>query len=229
MATFQKIVGYHQVQNDNENTLLGRAPEWPAVRIIQRVSGGLPSPVNNLTFDQSWQAEILSARPLILPQRHFVYPKQAEEVERGALEVLITPGEGSPFLATCALGFNDPGAPTGIFSTPDPAWICAVSGGYAYLINTLAPEQFEQIPYRPVLEVRQLVEQNLLIFSSHYSLLAWKREGIVWQTGRLSSEGVEILSVDGSILHGRGWDMITDRDMDFSIDLKTGERIGSKS
>jgi hypothetical protein len=181
--------------------------------------------VNDLSFGHSWTAEILKSRPLILPQRHFVYPQQAEEVERGALEVLITPTGAEPFLATCALGFNDPGAPTGLLSTPHKDWICTVSGGYAYMINTLAPEQFEQLPYRPVLEIRSLVEQNLLLFSSHYSLLAWGQAGIAWQTGRLSSEGVEILSIEGNVLRGRGWDMITDQDLDFSIDLRNGKRI----
>ncbi|MGD0913076.1 MAG: hypothetical protein ABR928_14355, partial [Terracidiphilus sp.] len=50
------------------------------------------------TFDKSfphhWQAEVLPARPAILPARHYVYPRQAEEVERGALEVLIRPRPG---------------------------------------------------------------------------------------------------------------------------------------
>lgn len=185
--------------------------------------------MNDLSFGHNWKAEILRSRPLILPQRHFIYPQQAEEVERGALEILITPSGADPFLATCALGFNDPGAPSGIRSTPHKEWICAVSGGYAYLINTLAPQQFEQIPYRPILEIRSLVEQGLLIFSSHYSLLAWGRAGIAWQTGRLSSEGVEILSVDGNILRGKGWDMMTDQDLQFAIDLRTGERVETKA
>ena len=43
------------------------------------------------TFAHAWQAEVLAARPLILPGRQFVYPAQVEEVERGALEVMIRP------------------------------------------------------------------------------------------------------------------------------------------
>ena len=40
------------------------------------------------------------------PARQFVYPAQVEEVERGALEVMIRPPDhAGPFLATCALGF----------------------------------------------------------------------------------------------------------------------------
>jgi len=45
----------------------------------------------DLSFPHCWQAEILPARPIILPARHFVYPREAEEVERGALEVLVRP------------------------------------------------------------------------------------------------------------------------------------------
>ena len=41
----------------------------------------------DFTFAHDWTAEILAARPLILPRRQFVYPRYAEEVERGALEV----------------------------------------------------------------------------------------------------------------------------------------------
>ena len=44
-----------------------------------------------------------------------------------------------PFLATCALGFNDPAVPTGLWSAPNPGELCSVSGGYAYLIDTTAP------------------------------------------------------------------------------------------
>lgn len=182
----------------------------------------------DFSFPHSWQAEVLHARPLILPQRQFVYPQRAEEVERGALEVLVTPSGAGAFLATCALGFNDPAVPSGLWSTPQTDWLCAVAGGYAYLLNTTAPENFQQIPYRPVLEVRPLVEHGLLLFCGHYSLLAWGRAGIAWQTDRLSSEGVEILSIEGDLLNGKGWDMITDRDLDFTIDLHSGERVDSK-
>ncbi len=217
----------------------------------------------DLSFPHRWQAEILPARPLILPPRHFVYPRQAEEVERGALEVLIRPllpeqvgavevlgfppirqkagewmGHGAfvagagplpcarPFLATCALGFRDPAVPTGVWSVPRPEEICAVSGGYAYLIDTTAPEHFNLIPYRPVLEVRPVVAQGLLLFVGHHSILAWGAAGEAWQSEKLSSEGVTITNIDGCVLHGLGWDLMTDKEMPFGLDLRTGLHVG---
>ena len=176
----------------------------------------------DLTFPHTWTAEIVPQRPLILPRRQFVYPKQAEEIEHGALEVMVHPANAEPFLATCALGFADPAAPTGLWSMPHPDWICAVSGGYAYLVNTTSPEQFEQIEYRPVLQVRTLAEHQLLLFTGHHSMLAWGTQGKAWRSGRLSWEGVEITRIEGNFLYGIGWDLHTDRDVPFSIDLRTG-------
>jgi hypothetical protein len=176
------------------------------------------------TFPHDWSAEILAERPLILPRRQFVYPKYAEEVERGALEVLVRPAESSElFLGTFALGFSDPAAPTGVWSCPDPGWMCAVSGGYAYVVNSAKPEEFAQVEFRPVLEVRALAEQGLLLFAGHHALLAWGAGGKAWETGRLSWEGVQITGVEGRWLRGFGWDLRTDKDVAFRVDLETGE------
>jgi hypothetical protein len=184
-----------------------------------------PAPIVDLTFLHHWQAEILPARPLILPNRHFVYPVDAEEVERGALEVLIRPNvDAQPFLATCALGFRDPVVPTGIWSAPNPDEICAVSGGYAYLIDTTAPDRFTMIAFRPVLEVHPLAAVGLLLFVGHHTILAWSASGQAWQSEKLSDEGVNITAIEAEILHGRGWSMLTDEETPFALDLKTGLR-----
>ena len=186
------------------------------------MSGGAKT---ELAFAHSWQAEILPKRPLILPPRHFVYPREAEEVERGALEVYVRPASGGPFLATLALGFSDPSVPAGLWSCPHPEEICAVSGGYAYIINTAEPAQFTHLSLRPVLEIRAVPEHNLLLFAGHQGLLAWGREGQAWQSPRLSSEGVRLTEIQGHHLHGFGWDLLTDREVPFTIDLRTGQRL----
>jgi hypothetical protein len=207
------------------------------------------------TFPHTWQAEILPARPLILPARHFIYPREAEEIERGALEVLIrpaagpgtelgAPGPGSPrtglrpgggdpshlgtgevnstipsisqpqeFLATCALGFRDPAVPTGLWSTPNPDEICAVSGGYAYIIDTT------------VLQLIPVPAENVLLFVGHHSILAWSANGLAWQSEKLSDEGVTLEEMDGPTLHGLGWNLMSDKETPFALDLKTGRRI----
>jgi hypothetical protein len=239
------------------------------------VSG--PVPIIDLSFPHAWQAEILPSRPAILPARRYVYPRDVEEIERGALEVLVradvregtgfTPyvtdpehqgasapvleGTGfspyisqpqkegalapvgnteslippQPFLATCAVGFLDPIVPTGIWSCPNPREICAVSGGYAYIIDSAAPERFTRIAFLPVLEVRPAVENELLLFVGHYSILAWGKDGQAWQSEKLSDEGITITGIESGVLRGLGWKMMTDKETPFSLDLTSGNRI----
>jgi hypothetical protein len=102
-----------------------------------------------------------------------------------------------------------------------------VSGGYAYLIDTQSPERFTMIPYRPILEIRSVPALGLLLFVGHHSILAWGPNGQAWQSERLSSEGVTLASIDGSILHGLGWDMITDKEIPFTLNMHTGLRLFS--
>jgi len=178
------------------------------------------------TFPHEWEAEVLASRPLILPSRQFVYPVQVEEVEHGALEIMIRPARSAPFLATCALGFAGAAVPSGVWACPDAAWICAVAGGYAYLIDTRDPARWEQVVYRPVTAVTTAAEQHLLIFASFHSLLAWGPEGKAWQTGRLSWDGIRITSIQRETLLGLGWEMKTDQELPFEVDLKTGQHRG---
>jgi hypothetical protein len=195
------------------------------------VSDRVSDPTIDLSFPHRWQAEVLKARPLILPPRHFVYPREAEEIERGALEVLVRPDNAGaqPFLATCALGFRDPAVPTGLWSTPKPEEICAVAGGYAYLIDTTAPERFTMISYRPVLKILPAVAAGLLLFAGHHSILAWGSNGQAWDSGKLSDEGITITGLEGGVLRGAGWEMKTDKEKPFALELRSGLRTADST
>ncbi len=182
----------------------------------------------NFVFPHSWQAEVLPGPPLIKPLRCYTYPRQIEEeaeaIARGALEVMIQPASKAlNFLATFVLGFADPAAPTGLWSCPEPDELCAVAGGYAYVVNTLDPARFTFLPFRPVLQVLPLPEHNLLLFAGHHALLAWGRNGEAWQSARLSSEGLRIAEIHENELSGFGWDLRTDREIPFTIDLRNGQ------
>jgi hypothetical protein len=183
------------------------------------------APTIHLSFPHDWQASVLDRRPLIAPAKQFVYPQEVEEVERGALQVLVRPAQAPEFLATFALGFADPAVPTGVWACPNPQWLCAVAGGYAYLIDTTNPEEWHMVEYRPVLAVTTVLSQQLLLFSGHHSLTAYGPSGKAWQTGRLSWEGLEILEIGEATLKGLGWDLMTDREFEFEVNLATGRHV----
>jgi hypothetical protein len=181
-------------------------------------------------FPRYWSVEVLKTPPLIAPARQFIYPQQVageeDALARGALQLMVRPASGGTFLATCALGFTDPTMPTGVFACPNPQEMCAVAGGYAYLIDTVRPERSTHLALKPVVEVRTMVAQDLLLFVGFHSIVAWGGNGIAWQSARLSWEGVRITSIDGDLLLGIGWNLMTDQEVVFSLDLLTGEHQG---
>lgn len=187
------------------------------------------------SFPHDWRAQVLARPPLIAPVRQFTYPRQVageqDAMARGALVVVVHPAAGGDFLATCALGFTDPSMPTGIFACPNPRELCAVAGGYAYILDVAAPERSTQVPLKPVVEVLVLAENGLLIFVGFHAMVAWGRGGLAWQTARLSWEGIRITGVQisegGSAqLHGLGWKLATDKEVKFAVDLRTGAHTG---
>jgi hypothetical protein len=103
--------------------------------------------------------------------------------------------------------------------------MCAVAGGYAYIIDTAAPDRFTMLPYRPVLAVRPVVDRGLLLFVGHRTILAWSAVGEAWETKKLSDEGVTITGIDGGHLRGLGWNLMTDKETPFTLDLQSGEQV----
>lgn len=181
-------------------------------------------------FPHTWSAHILSAPPLIAPARQFVYPLRVpgeeDALNRGALLLDVKPRTGGSFLATCALGFRDPSLPTGVFACPGPDNLLAIAGGYAYLVDTLDPEHCLHLPLRPVVQVLAEPAHGLLFLTGFHTVAAIDASGLRWQTARLSWEGVTLTGVRDAHLHGTGWNMHTDREVPFSVDLATGTHEG---
>ncbi len=181
-------------------------------------------------FRRTWEVEVLRAQPLIAPARRYTYPREVigeeEAMARGAMELMVRPGVGGAFLATCSLGFKDPAMPTGVWACPRAEEVCAVAGGYAYVVDTTAPERVVQVPLRPVTAVRVLEAEGLLVFAGFMSLVAWGADGLRWETGRLSWEGLTLGAVVDGRLTGTGWEMVSDRELPFAVDLGTGRHEG---
>ena len=177
-----------------------------------------------------WRAQVLEQPPMIAPARQFTYPIQIageeDALARGALRLLVHPVAGGSFLATCALGFTSVQMPTGLLACPNPDEVCAVAGGYVYLIDTVNPARSTHLALKPVADLFVLPAHGLLIFVGFHSIVGWGRDGLAWTTARLSWEGVRLGEVEGDALHGFGWNMQTDKDVAFAVDLRDGSHTG---
>ena len=181
-------------------------------------------------FVPGWTVEILKVPPLIAPARQYVWPMRVpgeeDALARGALLLLMRPGTGGSYLVTCALGFSDPSLPTGVWECPDAEEICAVAGGYAYVARASAPETCSMVGLKPVVAVIPAVAAGVLLFVGFHRIVAWGRGSMAWETARLSWEGVRVVSVEEREIVGFGWDIATDKEVEFRVDLQTGEHVG---
>jgi hypothetical protein len=73
-----------------------------------------------------------------------------------------------------------------------------------------------------VLQVHPIVNQGLLLFVGHRSIFAWGAQGEAWETVKLSDEGVTVTGIEGAVLRGLGWNIMTDKETPFALDLPSG-------
>lgn len=181
-------------------------------------------------FRRDWTAEVLAEAPLIAPARQYVWPRaiagEEDAMARGALKVMVRPAAGGSYLLTCALGFRDPGMPSGVWGCPSAGEICVLAGGYGYLARVSEPEGVTLLAMKPVVEVVSAVEDGLLLFVGFQNVIGWGANGLLWESKRLSWEGVKVSSQKNSELVGTGWDLMADKEVEFRLDLRTGVHVG---
>lgn len=181
----------------------------------------------NLIFPHNYGVTLLESYSLVHPaEKLHQFPAELEEGDRSGLYLRVIPKESAVWIGFFALGFESTQVAHGIFSCPDPDWLCVVAGGYVYVVDTANPSRWMQIEQRPVVEVRPVPDLKLLLFTGFTTITGLGASRQLWTTERLSWEGVHITEIRGKVMHGFGWDAITDKEVPFEVDLLTGKSKG---
>lgn len=179
------------------------------------------------SFPHNYQVKVLESYNLAHPtERLHHFPAILEEGDRTGLYLRVTRKNSEAWVGFFAQGFDSREVARGVFSCPDPDWLCAAASGYVYLVDTSDPQRWIQVEQRPVVEIRSVLELKLLLFAGFTSITALGESQRLWTTERLSWEGISISDISGSCLHGMGWDAIADKEVPFELDLLTGKSKG---
>ncbi len=185
----------------------------------------------DFTFPRNYEVRVLEAAPPVHPiEKMYHYPVELEEGDRSGVYLRVVPQSdpmtGPAWTGFFALGFDSDQVVSEICSTPDPDSFCTVVGGYAYMVKADNPAQWTRVEQRPVVDLRVLSQQGLLLFAGFTTITAVGSSGIAWTTERLSWEGLTITDIKGDKLLGHGWDALADKEVPFEVDLKTGKHTG---
>lgn len=181
----------------------------------------------DFTFPRNYEVKLLKSAPPVHPlEKLYHYPVELQEGDRTGAYLRVVPAQGAAWSGFFALGFESDQVVNAVCSCPDPDSLCAIAGGYAYVVKATDPTQWFRIEQQPVMELRALPEHRLLLFAGFTSISALGAEGLKWTTERLSWEGIAITEIRGTKLQGLGWDAFTDQEVPFEVDLLTGKHTG---
>jgi hypothetical protein len=159
--------------------------------------------------------------------RQIYYPGASESGGSNGIMVKLMPHEGKPWIGFFQCGGL--GWLNGVFSCPDARTVCVVSGGAGYFVCVDDPNVWGEPSCTPIIDVQPVLHHDLIVFATPTELCAYGKQGRVWTTQRLSFDGINITSITDRTMRGTGWDAMLQRDVEFTVDLLTGQHDGGAS
>jgi hypothetical protein len=182
----------------------------------------------DLSYPRSYEVEELREISGMgkLDEGVFYIPRPKSRPGHDGLWLKIRAEKGNSWVGVFAFGYGSPPAFSRVLSSPDPDRLCIVSKGAAYIVKAGEPENWEQVPVAPVLDVRLVAEHQLLVFADFSSLAAYGSKGLVWQSPRVCWDELRIVTVTSDRIVGTGYDPTNlGEPKPFAVDIRTGRSL----
>lgn len=170
------------------------------------------------SFQIEWLREIPGDQPLI----HY-YPADSTAGGKDGLLLRFQPEQGAEWVGCFAFGTGAPNAPTTVVASPDPSIAFVVAQGAGYSVHPHAPETCEPLPVCPVLFVKVVPEQKLVIFGGQTALAVYGPQGLSWFK-RVVQDELKVQRIGDRSIHFTGWDAAEGKTIEGCIDLGSGEK-----
>jgi hypothetical protein len=115
---------------------------------------------------------------------------------------------------------------TDVFPFQNQPSVFVFAGGQGYRLRLDSPSLYEVLEIIPVLGARHIGQQDWIVLWDFTRLEAHSANGIVWRTLRLSWDGLSITEVRSDYMKGIGWDAANETEVEFRVDLSTGQHTG---
>ncbi len=177
----------------------------------------------DLSFRSNYTLEVLEE--LATGERYY-YPDATTVGGKDGLLVKIVSSAGRSWVGVFSFGQISPNSISGVYSTPHPDKFCVVSRGAGYIVSSSNPKDWLNVKAIPIIDVRPIKYQGILVFADYTELVAYNNTGLKWRTERLSYDSLKITEVTEVYIKGEFWDIRSEEIETFKIDLGTGSQIG---
>ncbi len=116
----------------------------------------------------------------------------------------------------------------GIFGCPDPNSVLVICSGAAFHVTLNNPNQTTELPISPVTEIARAPGRDLLLLTDFTHAYGFGAGGIVWQSERLSHDGLRMLEVGNDTALLEIWVPWLNGTSTCEIDLRSGHKLPAR-
>ncbi|MCP3660559.1 MAG: hypothetical protein GY830_09715 [Bacteroidetes bacterium] len=156
----------------------------------------------------------------------YYYPSN-EAAQYGSSITLKIKYEDKSWIGCFAAGTFSGNNDYKVYSAPNPDWFFLITNGEGYYICSKNKDKWEEVKSNPIISIYPLIDNKLILFKDYTEISAYDIDGLKWETSRLSFDDFEITSINESYVKGKYWDIRSDSEETFKVDLSTGKHISS--
>src|SRR4051812_32037464 len=126
----------------------------------------------DLSFPHCFNCDVLDELPGgASPRRHF-FPGDKLSGHDGVV-VDVRPESADRWIGMFAFGRFGKAGVSRVLSMPDPEKLCVVADGAGFVVSASSPERWEAVRAIPIIDVRLVIADRLVVFANHTEMLAY--------------------------------------------------------
>ena len=156
----------------------------------------------------------------------YYYPGASIQGGRDGIIVQINPDQRKTWIGIFAFGNVSKNSFSGVYTTPDSNKLCVVSKGAGYIVSSDNPKDWEVVKSIPIIDVRISKVQELIIFADYTGLIAYNDSGVKLKTKQLAWDNLRIIELSNSYIKGEYYDIRSEANEFFEVDIVSGVSKG---
>jgi len=179
------------------------------------------------TFEHNFDCQKRQELPGGQSSKIYYFPGSRSNFGQDGYIFEINPfGEGRPWIGVFAFGKNSANKYSAVLSHPNPSKLCVISWGDGYIVDTVDPQRFYLVDCHPICNVIASKKHKLLVFSNFTEFIAYGFKGFAWRSKRVGWSDLNITEVTDDFVKGNVWDIRSESEIDFSLEISTGLHTG---
>ncbi len=180
------------------------------------------------TSKTGFEYKVLTELPINTSQVVYI-PNKGVDVGSDGIMVKFIPSDGAAWIGIFAFGDMLPSGECKVFLGPGEHHLTVVAKGDAYIAYPYKPSFFQMVKSCPVISAFPVPSHDLVVFHDFTEIVAYGESGLIWETKRISWDGIKISEVTDDEIIGKSWDAPNEKHVEFRVDLANGHHQGGSS